>query len=144
MPQQASYQSQLGTILRWVGMEHMHPSVVEIPLPGLRAADTIEVTTFDFISQFHSLLSDRELNIPENLVVNQQNPFTRFIAPDGRLGECLSGSWYNNAWEHMEATMDCNFMTPIILYIDKTKLSLTGKLTLFPVTMSLSIFTEAT
>jgi hypothetical protein len=43
----------------------------------------------------------------------------------------------------MEATTDCNFMIPIILYIDKTKLSLTGKLTLFPVTMSLSIFTQA-
>jgi Plavaka transposase len=144
MPLQSSYQAQLGTLSRWVGMEHMHPSVVEIPLPGIRADDTIEVTTFDFISQFHSLLSDRELNIPDNLVVNPHNPFTRYIAPDGRLGECLSGSWYNNAWEHMETTTDCNFMIPIILYIDKTKLSLTGKLTLFPVTMSLSIFTEAT
>jgi hypothetical protein len=31
-------------------------------------------------------------------------------------------------------------MIPIILYIDKTKFLLTGKLTLFPVTMSLSFF----
>jgi hypothetical protein len=44
----------------------------------------------------------------------------------------------------MEANTDCNFMIPIVLYIDKTKLSLTGKLTLFPVTMSLSILTKAT
>jgi hypothetical protein len=145
MPHQASYQPQLGMIARWVGMEHMHPSIVEISLPGLGAEDTIEVTTFDFISQFHSLLSDQELNVPANLVVNQHDPFTRYIPPDGRLGECLSGSWYNNAWEHiMEATIDCNFMIPIILNIDKTKLSLTGKLTLFPVTMSLGIFTEFT
>jgi hypothetical protein len=43
MPHQASYQSQLGTIARGVGMDHMHPSIVEIPLPGLRAEDTIEV-----------------------------------------------------------------------------------------------------
>jgi hypothetical protein len=45
MPHQVSYQSQLGTIACWVGMEHMHPSVVEIPLPGLCEEDTIEVTT---------------------------------------------------------------------------------------------------
>jgi hypothetical protein len=44
----------------------------------------------------------------------------------------------------MEAQMLGNFMIPIILYIDKTKLSLTGKLTLFPVTMPLGInITEA-
>jgi hypothetical protein len=49
MPHQASYQSQLGTIAKWVGMEHMHPSVVEVQLPGLRTTDTFSVTTFDFI-----------------------------------------------------------------------------------------------
>jgi Plavaka transposase len=144
MPHQALYQSQLGAIAKWVGMEHMHPSVVEVQLPGLRATDTISVTTFDFTSQFHSLPSDKELNIPGNLGINQQDPFTRYMPPDGRLGECLSGSWDNNAWDHMEANTDWNFMIPIVLYIDKTKLSLTGKLTLFPVTMSLSMFTEVT
>jgi hypothetical protein len=35
-------------------------------------------------------------------------------------------------------------MIHIILYIDKTKLSRTGKLTLFPVTVSLGILTEST
>jgi hypothetical protein len=75
MPHQASYQSQLGTIACWVGMEQMH-TIVEIPLPGLCAEDTIEVTTFDFISQFHSLLSHQELNVPAKLVVNQHDPFT--------------------------------------------------------------------
>jgi Plavaka transposase len=42
----------------------------------------------------------------------------------------------------MEATTNCNFMIPIILYIDKTQISITGKLSIFPVQMSLSIFTE--
>jgi hypothetical protein len=73
------HQSQLETIAQWVGMEHMHPSVVKIPFPGLRAEDTFEVTTFDFISLFHS---------SKILFCN-----TLPLAPDGRLGECLSGSW---------------------------------------------------
>jgi hypothetical protein len=127
IPQQESYQSQMQTIAKWVGMEHMRPSVVNVPLPGIRPDDAIPVTTFDFISQLHSLLSDKELNTPANLVINQDAPFTRYTPPDGRLGECLSGSWYNHAWDHMETNTNCTFMIPIIMYIDKTQMSLSGK-----------------
>jgi Plavaka transposase len=35
-----------------------------------------------------------------------------------------------------------NFLIPIILYIDKTVISECGKLSIYPVTMSLGIFTE--
>ena len=42
----------------------------------------------------------------------------------------------------MEKDGICNFMIPIILYIDKTQVSISGKLTLYPVQMSLGIFTE--
>jgi hypothetical protein len=142
MPQQESYRSQLQTITKWVKMEHMQPTVMQVSLPGARPDDVIPVTTFDFVSQLHSLLSDNELNQPQNLVINHDNPFSRYTSPDGRLKEALSGSWYNNAWNFMEANTNCNFMIPIILYIDKTQISITGKLSIFPVQMSLSIFTE--
>jgi hypothetical protein len=144
IPQQESYQAQLQTISKWVGMEHMRPLVVKVPLPGLRPEDEVPVTKFDFVSQLHSLLSDKELNTSANLVVNQDDPFSRYIPPDGKLKECLSGTWYNHAWDHMEQTTNCNYMIPIILYIDKTQMSLSGKLSIFPVQMSLGIFTEET
>ena len=144
MPHQKSYQAQLQIISKWVGMAHMRPHVVDVPLPGQRPDDKIQVTTFDFISQFHSLLSDKQLNNTANLVVNAPDPFTQYTPPDGLLKECLSGSWYRHAWAHMEHSTQCNFMIPIILYIDKTQMSLSGKLSLFPVQMSLSIFTEET
>jgi hypothetical protein len=136
-PEHNSYKSQIQTIEKWVGMDHMRPTVVNVKLPGKRDTDFINVTTFDFISQFHSLLSDPFLNIPENLVINTADPFTQYVPPDGLLGECLSGSWYKNAWEHMEQNQLGNFMIPIILYIDKTCLSLSGRLSIFPVQMSL-------
>jgi hypothetical protein len=157
IPQQESYCSQLQIITKWVGMEHMTPKVVEVPLPGVRPDDFVPVTTFDFVSQLHSLLLDTELNCPANLVtINPNNPFSRYIPPDGCLKEALSGSWYNNAWDHMELHTNnnawdhmelhtnCNFMIPIVLYIDKTQISITGKLSIYPVQMSLSIFTEET
>jgi hypothetical protein len=34
MPHQVSYQAQLGTIAQFVGMEHMHPSVVDFHFLG--------------------------------------------------------------------------------------------------------------
>lgn len=141
-PQHNSYTSQIQTIEKWVGMDHMRPTVININLPGKRLTDSINVTTFDFISQFHSLLSDPLLNTPDNLVLNADNPFAQYIPPDGLLGECISGSWYNNAWAHMEQHKLGDFMIPIILYIDKTCLSLTGRLSIFPVQMSLGILTE--
>ena len=144
MPSQKTYRGQLHTISQWVGMAHMRPQVIQVPLPGKRPDDVVPVTTFDFISQFHSLLSDKELNTDANLVVNTPDPFTQYTPPDGLLHECLSGSWYRNAWQHMETQTECNFMIPIILYIDKTQMSISGKLSLFPVQMSLSIFTEET
>jgi hypothetical protein len=130
------------SLQHWVQMDHLRPSTKTLQLPGIRSNDTISVTTFDFLAQFHSLLSDPQLNVIENLVVNPHDPFTQYVPPEGRLSETLSGSWYKNAWKHMIENTECNYMIPIILYIDKTQLSLSNKLSLFPVTMSLSIFTE--
>jgi hypothetical protein len=102
-------------------MEHMHPTMVEVPLPSLIPDDFITVTTFDFVSQLHSLLSDQELNTWENLVINPDNPFTKYVAPSSVLKEALSGSWYIQAWDYMDSSTNSNLMIPIILYIDKTQ-----------------------
>jgi hypothetical protein len=75
LPHQENYKSQLRTITKWVGMDHMKPSVVQVSLPGKRPDDVIPVTTFDFVSQLHSLLSDPELNCAQNLTVNATDPF---------------------------------------------------------------------
>jgi hypothetical protein len=121
MPQQTSYKAQLQTLTRWVSMEHMHPTMVEVPLPSLIPDDSITVTTFDFVSQLHSLLSDQEFNTRENLVINPDNPFTKYVAPSSVLKEALRGSWYIQAWDYMDSSTNSNFMIPIILYIDKTQ-----------------------
>ena len=144
IPHQQTYQGQLTTVAKWVGLDHLKPITVNVPLPGERADDKVPVTTFDFVGQVLSLLSDRELNTLDKLVVNRDDPFTRYEPPDGRVGESLSGSWYRNAWTHMEESTNCTFMIPIILYIDETKMAVNGRMSLFPVQMSLAIFTEET
>ena len=123
-------------------MKNQRPEEVAVALPGVHADDSIKVTRFDFTTQLRSLLDDPVLNRDENLVINPDDPFQRYRDPDGLLRECLSGSWYNHAWDEMENDGLCDFMIPIILYIDKTQLSISGKLSIFPVQMSLGIFTE--
>ena len=86
MPEQATYKNQLKTIGKWVGMEHMRPTSVQLQLPGSRPEDKITVVKFDFISQFHSLLSDPVLNIRQNLVVNPDDAFS-FYTPPWRITE---------------------------------------------------------
>ena len=141
-PKHATYRAQVDKLEAWMGMENQRPEEVTVTLPGKRGPDTIGVTRFNFVKQLRSLLDDPVLNRDENLVLNQDDRFQRYYPPDGRLGECLSGSWYNHAWDEMEKDGLCNFMIPIILYIDKTVLSISGKLSIFPVQMSLGIFTE--
>jgi len=166
-PRQSTYQTQMSTLELWMGMDNQRPVEVTVTLPGLSSnelppvdhasnveidasnstplvppPDTINVTTFDFRRQLACLLDDPVLNRDENLVINAEDHFQKYVPPDGRLGECLSGSWYNHAWDTMVANGSCNFMIPIILYIDKTQLSISGKLSIFPVQMSLGIFTE--
>jgi hypothetical protein len=97
VPEQKKYQSQIETVKKWVGMDHMRLEVVTVQLPGIRKDDMINGKTFDFINQFHSLLSDLELNIPTSLVVHPLDPFQQYESPDGLLHESLSGSWYKEA-----------------------------------------------
>jgi hypothetical protein len=133
LPEQNSIKNQIAIVAKWVGMDHMHPNVVSVKLPGQRDDDYINVTTFYFIHQFHSLLLDPLLNIPDNLVLNATDAFAQYVAPDGCLGKCLSGSWYRHAWTLMEENQLGDFMIPIILYIDKTCMSLTRRLSTYQV-----------
>ena len=142
LPRQTTYRSQIDKLETWMDMKNQRPEEVVVALPGVHADDSIKVTRFDFTTQLRSLLDDPVLNRDENLVINPDDPFQRYRDPDGLLRECLSGSWYNHAWDEMENDGLCDFMIPIILYIDKTQLSISGKLSIFPVQMSLGIFTE--
>ena len=133
MPTQSTYRTQIDNLETWMGMENQRPEEVSVNLPGFKnTVDVIKVTRFDFTTQLKSLLDDPVLNRDENLVINPVDRFQKYSPPDGRLGECLSGSWYNRAWAEMEKDGICDFMIPIILYIDKTQISISGKLSICP------------
>ena len=68
--------------------------------------DTADVTVWDAVPQVKSLLaSPAVFGDISNLVVNQTgdnfDPFAKYVPPDGRLSEVITGEWYDRAWDDM-------------------------------------------
>jgi hypothetical protein len=143
-PKHQTYHGVVRELHKSLESQHYQPYEIRVDLPtGKNHIDEIGVVVFDFVSQLHALLSDPRLNKVENLVLNSDAPFDMYLPPDGLLGEMMSGSWYRNAWSHMTQMNQKDFLIPIILYIDKTVLSSqSNKLSVYPINMSLGIFTE--
>jgi hypothetical protein len=136
LPIQKTYCTQIDKLKKWMCMENPCPEEISVNLPGFK-------NTIDTMTQVNLVLDDPVLNRDENLVINEiDSRFQKYYPPDGQLGECLSGSWYNHAWDEMEKDGICDFMIPIVLYIDKTQISVSGKLSIYPVQMSSGTFTE--
>jgi hypothetical protein len=92
-----------------MGMGTHRPEEKIINLSGFNnTIDTIKVTRFDSMTQVQPLLDDSVLNHDEILVINSINRFQKYFPSDGQLGECLSGSWYNHAWDKMEKDEICD------------------------------------
>ena len=79
-----------------------------------------------------------------NLAVNQQDPFGRYMSPDGRLGEVNSGKWYNCAYQNLinEDAPVPEFLIGVILYCDKTGTSVQQRHGLEPLMMTFTLFQE--
>jgi hypothetical protein len=115
-PQHADYKTQLDHISQWVGMSHMQLEVVEVLLPSVCPNDMVSVTKFNFLSQLHSLLANKELNTASNLVINEADPFTWYAYPDGLLGECISG-WEEITWKIVWSDIFGLCIDTLLLYI---------------------------
>ena len=145
-PQLTTYQSQLSRLKRDLFLDNIHPCTQVVTLPAEKKLPelAVSVTSFQFVPMLYSLLSDPSINNSDCMFVDKANPFSFFTGHNDFLGEVHSGSWYRNAWKHMRTETHKNFMLGIILYIDKTVISMSGKLAAHPVTFSLTIFKEKT
>ena len=143
MPQHETYQGHIYNLYHALQSHAYQPYEQLVHLPAKDGSfDESGVVAFDFVAQLFALLSDTCLNTVDNLVFNSQDPFGKYVPPDGRLGKMMSSEWYSNAWDHIESLGKKDFLIPIILYIDETVLSQSNKLSVYPVPMSRGIFTE--
>jgi hypothetical protein len=79
------------------------------------------VISYDFSSQLMDLLHDDSIfgNL-DNLDVNPDNPYGRYISGNDEFDEVNSAYWYGQAYDHCIKDDMNEMLFPIIMYIDKT------------------------
>ena len=114
--------------------------------------DTARVVTWNAFDQVRSLLGNTLIfGNMNHLVVNRDDPFTKYMPEDGRLGEVMSGEWYDRAWEvkeqyHQSRTDLVNkrpmFLIPLILGCDATGTDVNNRLKSEPVMMTFALIRQ--
>ena len=99
-----------------------------------------QVVCCNFTSMLFSLLQDKNLNKLENLVVNENDYFSKYISPNGTLGEVNLGSWYEQAYKTMVKDPNQDFLLPIIFAMDKTTISSTARMSVYAVMFTTTLF----
>ena len=106
----------------------------------------ISVTSFDFQQQVLSILRDKELMSPSNLVLDSDPGMTPVFNQD-TISEINHSDWYQCAYKHFIKLNGPNpnrVIAGVILAIDKTHTDAKGKLCLESVNFTLSIFNTET
>jgi hypothetical protein len=100
----------------------------------------VTVCHYDFVEQLIDLLSDQSIfGDVDNLDVNKNDPFGKFVRDDGRVNEVNSGSWYQSAYDRLITDKENEFLLPLILYVDKTGTDVMQRYGLEPVLFTTSV-----
>lgn len=100
----------------------------------------IDVIVYDVKKMLMSLFDDVSLNQKENMVVNTNNVFYKYIPTNNQLGEVNSGKWYKVAYDNHISDPETEFLCPIILASDKTTISEMGDLHVNAIFMTTSMY----
>ena len=140
-PSPLAYSRQIYRLENLVGMQACRPSHVSVDMyrPDMES-DLLDVVVFDFPSMLASLFNCPVLNKLENLVVNPNDRFGKYEAPNGVLGEINSGTWYDTAYHNLVKDPDKDFLCPIIFAMDKTVISEMAGLHVFVILFTSSVF----
>jgi hypothetical protein len=105
------------------------PSVLSVFSPHGPPCD---VVVFDFVPQLLRLLQNPSLMIPENVVLDFQDPLKPYKSCNGLLGEALSGSVYQKAYSRLITNPSHQLLVPIIQWIDCTSMTGNDRFSLKP------------
>src|SRR5687768_18356356 len=99
-----------------------------------------QVVCCNFTSMLISLLQDKNINGLNNLVVNKNDPFSKYVSENSKLGEVNSGTWYQQAYKTMVKDPNKDFLLPIIFAMDKTTIFSTARMSVYAVMFTTSLF----
>jgi hypothetical protein len=142
MPDRCSRSAHMKQLEKWLQCKKARPQEIPTMLPG-RADQVVETTCFNFTQQLKTLVSDKALfGTLENLDVNADDRFGKYVSPNGLLSTINSGQWYNNAYRHKVKDPAKDFLMPIIMACDETYLRKGGKASSWPLLFTTSILNQ--
>lgn len=115
------------------------PYIIPVPLENNRV---VEVVAFEFVSTLLTKLQDRSIMKKTNLNIDWENPFAKYVPPDGCLGEAISGSAYRQLYDTYITDPTRQLCLPMITWSDRGEVSGNNRFSLAPVMFTLGIFTE--
>ena len=123
------------------------PAVVHVPSPdpspvSITCDETANIIAFDFVPQLLRLLQDRSIMNDNNLAIDINNPLLKYKSPNGHLGEAMSGSVYQIAYDRYITDPSTQLFVPIIQWIDRTSVTGNDRFSLKPYMFTPAIFKE--
>jgi hypothetical protein len=136
-------QKVLDNIGRSYGYQNLHPRIHKVILPKTKVS--VDIVIFPFGDTLLSLLTDPVGMLPENLLIDLNDPFKspKYGGEEGFLGDVNTGSVFSDNHGTHCKNPKLDIPAYIIGFLDKSHLDLKGKLTLEPFMYTLSIFNRA-
>ena len=109
------YRTLIKNLAYMTGLEGTFPKTSILPLPS---GNMVKVTKFGFASQLLSVLEDKDLMRPENLIYGD-NLFKRFHEPNDIADDIETSQWFIRTQNKL-CKEDNDVLCPLIFYVDKT------------------------
>jgi hypothetical protein len=129
----------IGKLAQRYGLQNLKPKVIAIQTPMLKV--NCEIVVFPFGESMVSLLTTPGATDPENLVIDQKDPFKtpQVGGDDGYLDDINTGSVHVEAHKKY-CTGPTDILAELVAFCDKSYVDKNGKLTLEPLMFTLGIF----
>ena len=122
-------------------LPHLETIVLPDPLPY---ASKLDVICYDFVPQLLSILQDKEMMTSDNLVLDPINPLAMYKPNNGRLGDALSGSVYQQMYAQLVTDPSRQLLCPLIAYTDATSVDSNSRFVVEPFFFVPAILKHAT
>ena len=119
-----------------------YPKIQSIPLIN---TSTVDIVSFDFVSQLLRIVQNPKLMTQNNLLLDIDNPTIMYTSPDNIISDALSGSAYKGVYMHEHHNHDSNrplLVIPICLWGDATHIDSGSRFKLEPWSFTPLIFKE--
>jgi hypothetical protein len=127
---------------KWLKCENARPQQIPTLLPG-PVEQIVQTTCFNFARQLYTMVSDQALfGALDNLDVNADDRFGKYVSPNELLSTTNSGQWYKDAYRHEVKDPAKDFMMPIIMACDETYLRKGSKASSWPLLFTTSILNQ--